>query len=835
MQALIFFIFVPMKRPGVFILLALGALMTSLSAQNGEKPNILFIAVDDLKPLLACYGDTLAHTPNIDALAAKGVTFTRSYCQQAVCAPTRVSLMTSRYPDQTRVWDLQTQMRDMNPDIVTLPQYLIAKGYRTSGTGKIFDSRSVDNSRDAPSWSIAFRNAWNPKYYDEVAGKPAMYFYASEHAKDTIALLEAEAAALGVDKVTYVKERYFPAFENAQVPYNAYSDGAVANVGIELMEEAVASGKPFFLGVGFSRPHLPFNAPTEFWDLYKREDFSLAPFREQAAGSPSIAYHNSDELRSYTGIPKEGTLPEGLQLELIHGYYAATSYIDHLVGMLTKRLDELGVTDNTIIVLWGDHGWHLGDHSLWCKHSNFEEATRTPLIILYPDQPNQGAKCASPVEFTDIAPTLLDLAGVDIPAYFEGESLSALISDTLATVREGSLSQYPRQDKMGYSLRTERFRYTRWTSSNGEAYATELYDYQEDPLETINRVHYPEHTSLVNRLDSIVVSRIEIPSTQHKIRFQVLGENMNGAYGPLEGVNVSMAGESRMTDQDGELLYTHHEGETSYTMELSGYKPLTASLNISQDTTLSLDMELEEPIFSMSIEVSDLYSGKALINALITVDTEEKRSDSQGMAQFSLKGGMHILTIQKDLYPELLDTITIAGDTSLQYRLSANHATIKMRLKEGTTPVNNATVSLGADELISNSLGISMFEKLPTGESYDYLVVKTGFHETIGSVHLRADTTVDLQLDRITGIPGESGNLSARVWPNPAGDKLFFSTAGKEFTKKIELIDAQGRIVLKLQAVQAYEELDIAGLSPGPYLIRWETLGGTQQLKILKK
>ncbi|MDX2429842.1 MAG: sulfatase-like hydrolase/transferase [Bacteroides sp.] len=822
-----------MKKTGILFILTLFGLLTSLNGQISGKPNILFIAVDDLKPLLGCYGDTLAHTPNIDALAASGLTFTGSYCQQAVCAPTRVSLMTSRYPDQTRVWDLQTQMRDMDPDIVTLPQYLIGKGYQTRGTGKIFDSRSVDKDKDKPSWSIAFRNAWDAKYYDPVAGKPVMYFYASQHAKDTIALLEAEAAALGVDRITYVKERYFPAIENAEVPYDAYADGAVANVGIELMEEAVAAGKPFFLGVGFSRPHLPFNAPKEYWDLYRREDFSLAPFREKAAGSPSLAYHNSDELRSYTGIPKDGALPEAQQLELIHAYYAATSYIDHLVGMVTGRLEELGVANNTIIVLWGDHGWHLGDHQLWCKHSNFEQATRTPLIIHYPGQPNPGAKCASPVEFTDIAPTLLDLVGLDIPGYFEGESLSGLISDTLATVREGSLSQYPRQGNMGYSLRTDRFRYTLWVSPEGTAVASELYDYQEDPNETINRVFYPEHEAEVKRLDSILLSRIECPSTQHKIRFRVQGEHMSGGFGPMEGVSVTMASESRPTGLDGELLFTHHKGLTSYRLELAGYKSLEDTLLISGDSIVNLEMELEDPIYDLDIKASDRYTGKALMNALVTVDDSTLRTSTEGEVLFRLIQGSYIISLKKDLYEDLVDTLYINADTSIHFRLAASIASIKIRLKENTSPVNNARVILGETEILSNNLGISMFEGLSTGETYLYELEKEGYLEKEGSIILHADTTVDIQMERITGLSKEEGGIEPSLWPNPAGDRLFFRANGPA-GKKIELIDTSGKVFLTHEPVRSYEVLDIASLHPGSYLFHWETEKGSRYFKFLK-
>ncbi|MCK4749323.1 MAG: sulfatase [Bacteroidales bacterium] len=457
--------------------------------QGTDKMNILFIAVDDLKPVLGCYGDTLVHSPNIDAIAGEGMTFTRNYCQQAVCAPSRVSLMTSRYPDQTRVWDLETRMRNMDPGIVSLPQYLRQYGYRTAATGKIFDSRSVDEQRDSPSWSIPWGKPWDIRYYSPVTGKPS-YFYASTKAKDTIALLQAEAVQLGVDQQTYVRERYFPPFESAKVPVDAYVDGAIAKVGIELMEQLAASGDPFFLGIGFNRPHLPFNAPTQFWDLYNREDFSLAPFRQQATGSPSIAYHTSGELRSYTGIPATGEVPDGTQLELIHGYYAAISWIDHLVGQVMERLNELGLADNTIIVLWGDHGWHLGEKRHWSKSTLWEESTRAPLMIMAPGF--KSGRCSTPVSFLDIYPTLVELAGLEANPDLEGISLVPMMKNTNAERERPALTTH---GKGNHSLRTKRWRYTVY-NDGGE----ELYDHENDVMEWNNLADDPDYSEVKEQL-----------------------------------------------------------------------------------------------------------------------------------------------------------------------------------------------------------------------------------------------------------------------------------------------------------------------------------------------
>jgi arylsulfatase A-like enzyme len=806
-----------------------------MHAQTGDRPNILFIAVDDLKPLLGCYGDTLARTPHIDALASRGMTFTRSYCQQAVCAPSRVSLMTSRYPDQTRVWDLQTLMRDMDPGIVTLPQYLIQKGYRTSGTGKILDYRSTDGGQDSPSWSIAFRGAWDPKYYSPETGKPMYYYYASQHARDTFAILEAEASALGVNKTDYVKARYFPAFEKADVPLDAYADGAIANVGMELLEESAASGKPFFVAVGFQRPHLPFNAPSQFWDLYKREDFSLAPFREKATGSPSLAYHNSEELRGgYTGIPENGELPEALQLELIHAYYASTSYIDHLVGMLLSKLEELDLEDNTMIVLWGDHGWHLGDHQLWCKHSNFEQATRTPLIIHYPGQPNAGEHCPSPVEFTDIAPTLCDLAGVSIPGYFEGQSLSGLIRDPSGAVREASLSQYPRNGKMGYSLRSERFRYTRWVSGDGSTYARELYDYELDPLETRNAVFDPEHEEIVHRLDSLMSERIKIPSTQCRISFEIEGPDLSGGYGPLPDIGLLLAGELKLSSGDGKLMFTHHEGQVIYRAEHLEYKTVSDTLEVKGDTVIHLHMELKEPVYQVSLTASDYYTGKKLISARVFLDEEEKQSDLDGAVEFYVEEGWYILSLEKTYYPLLADTFFVDRDTSIIYQLKATHSTVKIKLSEGSTPVNKALVTLNEEEGTTNALGIAMFETRPTDSSYTYRVNKETYKTLNGTFVLLADTTLRIQMERLTDLAHVDQPVDLKVWPNPARNFFHWTYSGNTGTGKVRVLNANGLVVCEQKASSGQDRIYIAHLRPGIYLVQLIGTQKLQQVKLLK-
>jgi len=482
-----------MKR----ILAPLLASCFSLLASAAQPPNIIFIAIDDLKPDLGCYGNTLVKTPNFDRLAAMGTTFTNAHCNQAVCGPSRASLMTSLRPDRTRVHDLHTKIRTVTPWVTTLPQHLKSHGYTTVGTGKIYDPRSVDNKSDAPSWSQPFRLYnldYNPNFPHPVA---AAYQGAKYHA----ALKEIQARGLkgynAIYKALKAKGLH-DAVESADVPDDAYTDGAIRKEGIKFIHKLAPTKKPFFIAIGFKKPHLPFIAPKKYWDLYKRSEMPLAPFQKHAKNSPAFAYHNFPELHSYGGIPKTNKLPEDKQRELIHGYYACISYIDAQLGLILDELENKKLLDNTIIVLWGDHGWHLGDHGLWTKHTNYEQATRAPLIIAGPGIA-KGLKTNAPTEFIDIFPTLCELAHVPMAENRDGISFAPILTGAKKSIRPFAISQFPRGKTQGYALRDTRYRYVIWlnnsqpigakstpTSTINNIRAEELYDYQTDPLETQN-------------------------------------------------------------------------------------------------------------------------------------------------------------------------------------------------------------------------------------------------------------------------------------------------------------------------------------------------------------
>jgi len=469
------------------LVLASPALLHAAESPS-KRPNVLFIAVDDLKPLLGCYGTSWIQSPNIDRIAAKGTLFKANYCQVAFCAPTRFSLLTGLRPDTTGVYlnpdPPQDMLRTRLPDAVTLPQLFKRHGYITHPLHKVFDGRTVDQGHDSASWTVPY-GPWEMAPGE----KPASGGYQDFSTKARI----AEALKLG-------KPAAGPATEACDIPDNAYHDGGVAQTAAKRIREFSGKEQPFFLAVGFVKPHLPFIAPKKYWDLYDRTSLPIAPFQKLPQGSPHelAFYSNSGELRSYSDGFGSGPVSESKQRELIHGYAACVSYIDAQVGLLVKTLEETGVADRTIICLWGDHGWHLGEHGHWGKLTNYEDAARAPLIISAPGLAI-GIRTAALTEFVDVYPTLCELAGLPQPAHLEGRSLVPLMRGEDKLLHEAALTQMSqgkgKNGTMGWALRTPRYRYIEWRSADfsadmpvfgNRARATELYDYQTDPLEQAN-------------------------------------------------------------------------------------------------------------------------------------------------------------------------------------------------------------------------------------------------------------------------------------------------------------------------------------------------------------
>jgi arylsulfatase A-like enzyme len=452
------------------------------------RPNVLFIAVDDLRPQLGCYGDPVAKTPNLDAIASRGLLFNRAYCQQAVCSPSRSSLLTGRRPDTTKIYNLQDHFRDMIPDVVTLPQHFKNNGYHTQSFGKIYHG----TLNDAASWSVAHTPSPGLGYGPKVDAQ--------------VKKRREELRAQGLKGDALRRQSKGPAWQAASCEDNVLNDGATADKAIAALNEI--KDKPFFLAVGFLKPHLPFVAPKKYFDLYPpAEQIKLPENRERPAGAPELAFTDSGELRGYQGMPK-GNQPfsDTQTRELIRAYYAATSYMDAQLGRVLGELDKLGLRDNTIIILWGDHGWHLGEQGQWCKHTNFENATRATLMISVPagiaPEVKAGAKTEALVEFVDIYPSLCELAGLELPSGLEGSSFAPLVSDPTRPWKSAAFSQYPRQNGeiMGYSMRTDRFRYTEWQDKQGKPVAVEMYDHQSDPRETRNIADAPDQAGAAAEL-----------------------------------------------------------------------------------------------------------------------------------------------------------------------------------------------------------------------------------------------------------------------------------------------------------------------------------------------
>ena len=477
-------------------------------AAEADRPNVLFIAVDDLKPTIGAFGDEVARTPNLDRLSQRGTAFTNAHCQQAVCAPSRVSLLLGLRPDTTRVWDLKTEFRPILPDVVTLPQAFKEAGYASVGMGKIYDPRAAGGREDmdAPSWSEDYINVDSPS--DDT------FSYLDPRVVERLAELQAQGQLKGGYnkrlKTAFPDGK--PSTDKAAVPDEAYHDGAMTEIAKQRLADFAETGEPFFLAVGYKKPHLPFNAPAKYWDMYDRNHFPLAKYQQAPEGAPDYAPQPGWELRSNYDVPNDGPISEAKQRELIHGYYACTSYIDAQVGELMQTLRDTKLADNTIVVLWGDHGWHLGDHDIWCKHTNYEQATRSPLIIVDPRITHHASANASPVEFVDIYPTLLDLAGIEPSGshgtQLHGLSLAPILTGQADRVKDLAVSQYPRGNgknaHMGYAYRSDRYRLVRWRQQDakgegevtGPVVAVELYDYQADPLEKRNLADDPEYAQV---------------------------------------------------------------------------------------------------------------------------------------------------------------------------------------------------------------------------------------------------------------------------------------------------------------------------------------------------
>lgn len=469
----------------LWTLLVLGA--ASLPARAADdaagRLNVLLIVADDLRADLGCYGAPV-RTPHLDVLARRGVRFDRAYCQQALCNPSRSSFLTGLRPDTLGLWSNGTHFRELRPDVFTLPQWFKQHGYETRCVGKIFHNWHTQQKGDRRSWSA-----------------DAFLHYANHG--DDAPQVDGE---LPPNFAQDLGRNYgnVPLCECRDVPDEAYYDGRVAREALRVLREV--KDRPFFLAVGFWKPHAPFNAPKRYWDLY--DPARLPPLdASRPRGAPPWAFHDSREI---LGIPPQQiTLTAEGAAHLRHGYFANISYLDAQVGKLLDALQEHQLTQRTVVVFLSDHGYHLGEHSLWAKTSCFEYDARVPLIVAAPGLPAAGQGSQSLVELLDLFPTLTEVCGLKPPAGLEGESLVPVLRDPQRRVKPAAYTQHPRPayfdrtprgvpEAMGYSVRTATGRYTEWRDwETGQIVGTEYYDHQRDPRETVNRIDDREVASAV--------------------------------------------------------------------------------------------------------------------------------------------------------------------------------------------------------------------------------------------------------------------------------------------------------------------------------------------------
>lgn len=491
------------KHLNIFKLVCLLFVFVGCNSQEEslqKKHNVLFISIDDLRTSLGVYDDPIAISPNIDKLASEGFTLREAFCQSAVCAPSRASLMTGIRPDSTRVWHLGDKFREINPNAVTMPQHFAKHGYHTVNLGKIFHNYMPDSI----SWH-------------EPDLRPARYLKKDWLKRDgeTFYISPEVNASQIVKRDSLLKLRPVryadgwntgPAWEAAEVHDTMYYDGA-QNVLVEkTLSRLAKSDKPFFMGLGYFRPHLPFTVPKKYWDMYDKEEIPLASNPNIPENAPIQTMNSMYELRHYDGFGHIShptgsyRMSEDTVRTLRQGYYASVSYVDKLIGDLIAHMKELGIYENTIIVIWGDHGYKLGDHNSWGKMTNYNIDLQVPIIIRYPGQKNRGAQTNAITELVDLFPTLCELADIETPDYMQGKSLVPLINDPKREWKKAAFSQFHRRPKvsadgkryMGYSINTHKHHYIEWytwnhkTGEKGDFINAELFDRINDPHEFKN-------------------------------------------------------------------------------------------------------------------------------------------------------------------------------------------------------------------------------------------------------------------------------------------------------------------------------------------------------------
>lgn len=484
------------------ILLLMAAPLRAWEQAAGVRPNVLFIAVDDLRPSLGCYGDPHAKTPNIDQLADRGVRFERAYCQVAVCNPSRASMMTGLRPDRLGIWTLPIHFRESVPDAITIPQWFRKFGYTAVSHGKIFHNPTPDPQ----SWSEP-RRALPPLKAAYPVGTPQL-------------IQEAQSKLPEGD--WRKRNLRGPSTSAPEVEDHELLDGARTQMAIDDLRRLSQQEQPFFLAMGYIRPHLPWIAPKKYWDLHDPNQLPVLENQQVTPDTPPYALSNNYELTHYVDLidfPKPWDIkrvPISQARHLMHGYYASVSYIDSQIGLMLDELEQLDLSRNTIVVLWSDHGWKLGEFNGWGKMTNYEIDTRVPLIISSPHLPKRGTVSNDLAELLDVFPTLCDLAKIDTPDFLDGTSLLPNLQEASVRSQDAAYSQYYRKhnerEYMGYAVRTDTHRFVEWRDfATGAVTALELYDHRKDSSETQNLASSADRQLLDSFSDKLLESHPRKP------------------------------------------------------------------------------------------------------------------------------------------------------------------------------------------------------------------------------------------------------------------------------------------------------------------------------------
>ena len=458
----------PTVARALFLLALASQIGSSAVANASTQPNVLFVVFDDLNNRLGCYGDPVARSPNLDRLAARGTVFTRTFCQQPICGPSRASFMSGRRPDSLGIWSMTKYLYDLHPHAVTMPQWFMRHGYTSMSIGKVLGGYGKE--ADFKTLSVPDRRTGG-RTKDEFS-VPAGASLPPNLARDSLC-------------------------ENREVPDDFCFDSVSSSLAITELRALARKPEPFFLALGFFKPHTPYKVPKRYWDMYRREDIPAIAAPSRPVKAPDVAFHANHEILGEPAAHR--TLDEEAKREIRHGYYAAMSFADAQFGRVLDALDELNLRDNTIVVVLGDNGFQLGEHDCWGKMTLFGWDARVPLIISAPDGGKGGMKTDAISELIDIFPTLTDLCHIPAPSMLDGTSLAPILKDASASVKSAALTQHPRPalywgggpqalpQVMGYGLSTDRWSYHEWRDfKTGHIVGQELYDEHNDPLETVN-------------------------------------------------------------------------------------------------------------------------------------------------------------------------------------------------------------------------------------------------------------------------------------------------------------------------------------------------------------